>query len=132
MTTEEAKGVIVEGIKHPLNFPLAFDVTNVAVLEEYLKTQLNSIPLTTDLTCVVKDNASLYVKPIRFNFTVRNTYVTYRGIKIPTKGLYNQSKNKFTIKVVKKLLPKPVDIATRENPDDKYSINVDMTFNIID
>ena len=133
MTPEEqVKGIIKEGIKHPLNFPLAFDVTNIAMLEEYLKTQLNSIPLTNDLTCVVKDNASLYVKPIRFNFTVRNTYVTYRGTKIPTKGLYEQSKNKFTSRVCKKVLPTPIDVVPAEDPDDKYRFNINMVFNTID
>ena len=128
MTTEEPKGVIVEGIKHPL----PSGVKTKVELEEYLKKYLDDIPLTNDLTCVVKENLMLYHKPIVFNFIKINVPVMYRGIKIRTKGLYNQSKNKFTIKVVKKLLPNPIDIATRENPGDKYSINVDMTFNIID
>ena len=128
MTTEEAKGVIVEGIK----FPLPSGVKTKGELEEYLKKYLDDIPLTNDLTCVVKENLMLYHKSILFNFIKLNTSAMYRGVKIRTKGLYNQSKNKFTIKVVKKLLPKPIDITTRENPDDKYSINVDMTFNIID
>lgn len=133
MTTEEkVNGIIKEGIKHPLNFPLAFDVTNAGELEKYLKTHLNSIPLTTDLTCVVKDNASLYVKPIRFNFIVRNTYVTYRGIKIPTKGLYNQSKNKFTFKVIKKVLPTPIDVVPTEDPNNKYRFDINMVFNTIE
>lgn len=133
MTTEEkVNGIIKEGIKHPLNFPLAFDVTNAGELEKYLKTHLNSIPLTNDLTCVIKDNASLYVKPIRLNLTVRNTYVMYRGIKIPTKGLYNQSKNKFTSRVCKRVLPTPIDVVPTEDPSDKYRFNINMVFNTID
>ena len=131
MTTEEkVNGIIKEGIKHPLNFPIA--ITDVVALEKCLKTQLNSIPLTNDLTCVIKDNASLYVKPIRFNLTVRNTYVTYSGIKIPTKGLYNQSKNKFTSRVCKRVLPTPIDVVPTEDPNDKYHFNINMVFNTID
>lgn len=129
MTTEEkVNGIIKEGIKYPLNFPLAFDVTNAGELEKYLKTHLNSIPLTTDLTCVVKDNASLYVKPIRFNFIVRNTYATYRGTKIPTKGLYNQSKNKFISRVCKKVITPPIKSNIVQDLNDKYKFVMDLIF----
>ena len=90
---EKPKGIIVEGIKHPL--PL--NAKSMEELEIRIKDCLADIPKTNDLSFVIKDmfkdNIDLCCKPIRINFIKRNAYITYKGIKIPTKRLHNQSKN---------------------------------------
>lgn len=122
MATE---GVIVEGTKHPLMF-------NMSDTEESLhncfKDFIDTISTPNDLTDKVKEVMISHSKPIRFHFITRNAYAIYKGIKIPTKGLHNQSKNKFTSKTVKKVLPKPMNVSLNKSPRDKHSFNVDIVF----
>ena len=125
---EKAKGIIVEGVKHSL--PL--NAKSMEELEIQIKDCLADIPKTNDLSLVIKDmvkeNLDLCCKPIRINFITRNAYAMYKGIKIPTKGLYNQSKNKFTSKIIKKVLPNHMNVSLSKDLKDKYCFNVDMTF----
>lgn len=125
---EKSKGIIVEGIKNSL--PL--NVKSMEELEIQIKDCLADIPKTNDLSFVIKDmfkdNIDLCCKPIRINFIKRNAYVTYKGIKIPTKGLYNQSKNKFINRRVLKNVT-PVSVATEDLGDYKIGVDIKLRYN---
>lgn len=125
---EKTEGVIVEGTKHPL--PLSTE--NTKELEIQLKDCLNVIPKTNDLSLVIKDmvkeNLDLCCKPIHINFIKRNAYVTYKGIKIPTKGLHNQSKNKFINRHVLKNVT-PVSVTAEDLGDYKMGIGIKLRYN---
>lgn len=125
---EKPKGIIVEGIKHPL--PL--NAESMEMLEIRIKDCLADIPKTNDLSFVIKDmfkdNIDLCCKPIRINFIKRNTYVTYKGIKIPTKRLHNQSKNKFINRRVLKNVT-PVSVTTEDLGDYKIGVDIKLRYN---
>lgn len=125
---EKAKGIIVEGVKHSL--PL--NAKSMEELEIQIKDCLADIPKTNDLSLVIKDmvkeNLDLCCKPIRINFIKRNAYVTYKGIKIPTKGLHNQSKNKFINRHVLKNVT-PVSVTAEDLGDYKMGIDIKLRYN---
>lgn len=125
---EKPKGIIVEGIKHSL--PL--NAKSMEELEIQIKDCLADIPKTNDLSFVIKDtfkeNIDLCCKPIRINFIKRNVYVTYKGIKIPTKRLHNQSKNKFINQRVFKNVT-PVSVTTEDLGNYKMGINIKLRYN---
>ena len=125
---EKPKGIIVEGIKHTL--PL--NAESMEKLEIQIKDCLADIPKTNDLSFVIKDNVKesidLCCKPIRINFIKRNTYVTYKGIKIPTKRLHNQSKNKFINRRVLKNVT-PVSVTTEDLGDYKIGVDIKLRYN---
>lgn len=125
---EKAKGIIVEGVKHSL--PL--NAKSMEELEIQIKNCLADIPKTNDLSLViknmVKENLDLCCKPIRINFIKRNAYVTYKGIKILTKELHNQSKNKFlTRRVLKNVTP--VSVTAEDLGDYKMGIDIKLRYN---
>lgn len=145
MTTQEkVENLIKEGIKHPL----PAGITDAATLDKYLKNHTNAVAseLETcfrnytdalvstheELTCKVQEHIESYYKPLTIVYTKPHTYVMYRGIKIPTKGLYSQSKNKFTAKIVRKVYLRPMGVIPTEDPNNKHRINIDMVFNAID
>ena len=125
---EKSKGIIVEGIKHSL--PL--NVKSMEELEIKIKDCLADIPKTNDLSFVIKDmikdNIDLCCKPIRISFIKRNAYVTYKGVKIPTKRLHNQSKNKFINRHVFKNVT-PVSVTTEDLGDYKMGIDIKLRYN---
>lgn len=121
----KTEGVIVEGTKHPLTFNMSDTEES---LHKCFKDFIDVLSDPNDLTDKVKEVIVSHSKSIRFHFITRNAYAMYKGIKIRTKDLYNQSKNKFTSKIVKKVLPKPMNVSIGKNPKDKYSFNVDMVF----
>ena len=130
MTPEEqVEELIKEGIKHPL--PMG--ITGASEIQRLFRNYTDALASTHDeLTCKVQEHIESCYKPLTVVYTKLHTYVTYRGIKIPTKGLYNQSKNKFTAKIVRKVYLKPMSVVPTEDPNDKHSINIDMVFNTID
>lgn len=145
MTQEEkVEELIKEGFN--LSFPMA--ITDVVALDKYFRNYTNAVAseLETcfrnysdalvstheELTCKVQEHIGSYYKPLTIVYTKPHTYVMYRGIKIPTKGLYSQSKNKFTAKIVRKVYLKPMSVIPAEDPNDKHRINIDMVFNTID
>ena len=130
MTTEEkVKGIIKEGIKHPLPMGIA----DASEIQRLFRNYTDALASThEELTCKVQEHIESCYKPLTVVYTKLHTYVTYRGIKIPTKGLYNQSKNKFTAKIVRKVYLKPMSVVPTEDPNDKHCINIDMVFNTID
>jgi hypothetical protein len=125
---EKPKGIIVEGIKHSL--PL--NVKSMEELEIQIKDCLADIPKTNDLSFVIKDmfkeNIDLCCRPMRINFIKRSAYITYKGIKIPTKRLHNQSKNKFINRHVFKNVT-PVSIATEDLGDYKIGVDIKLRYN---
>lgn len=126
---EKTKGIIVEGIKHTL--PL--NAESMEKLEIQIKDCLADIPKTNDLSFVIKDmikdNIDLCCKPICINFIKRNTYVTYKGIKIHTKRLHNQSKNKFINRRVLKNIT-PVSVTTEDLGDYKIGVDIKLRYNV--
>lgn len=127
-TEEKPKGIIVEGIEHSL--PL--NTKSMEELEIRIKDCLADIPKTNDLSFVIKDmfkdNIDLCCKPIRINFIKRNAYVTYKGIKILTKRLHNQSKNKFINRRVLKNVT-PVSVTTEDLGDYKIGVDIKLRYN---
>lgn len=125
---EKPKGIVVEGIKHSL--PL--NAKSMEELEIVIKDCLTDIPKTNDLSFVIKDKVKesidLCCKPIRINFIKRNAYVTYKGIKIPTKRLHNQSKNKFINRRVLKNVT-PVSVTTEDLGGYKIRANIKLRYN---
>ena len=67
-------------------------------------------------------------KPFYILFVKIHTYATYRGTKIPTKGLYNQSKNKFISRVCKKVITPPIKTDIVQDLNDKYKFVMDLIF----
>lgn len=129
MTTQEK---VEELIKEGINRPLPMGITDASEIQKLFRNYTDALASTSEeLICKIKDNSCLYVRPIHFNFIKRCTYATYRGIKIPTKGLYKQSKNKFIVKRVRKVLPRPIDIDVAQDPEDKGKFVIDLTFNTI-
>ena len=130
MTTEEqVEGIIKEGVNHP--FPMG--ITDASEIQRLFRNYTDALALThEELTCKVQEHIESCYKPLTVVYTKLHTYVTYRGIKIPTKGLYNQSKNKFTAKIVRKVYLKPMSVIPTEDPNDKYRFNINMVFNTID
>lgn len=145
MTTQEkVENLIKECIKHPL----PAGITDAATLDKYLRNHTNTIAsgLETcfrnysdalvstheELTCKVQEHIGSYYKPLTIVYAKPHTYVMYRGIKIPTKGLYSQSKNKFTAKIVRKVYLKPIGVTPTEDPNDKHCINIDMVYKMED
>ena len=125
VSEEKTEGVIVEGTKRPLTFNMP---DTEEPLHKCFKDFIDVLSDPNDLTDKVKEVIVSHSKPIRFHFITRNAYAMYKGIKIRTKGLYNQSKNKFTSKIVKKVLPKPMNVSMGKNPKDNHSFNVDIVF----
>lgn len=125
VSEEKTEGVIVEGTKHPLTFNMSDTEES---LHKCFKDFIDVLSDPNDLTDKVKDVIVSHSKPIRFHFITRNAYVMYKGNKIRTKGLHNQSKNKFTSKIIKKVLPEPMNVSLSKDPKDKYSFNIDMVF----
>lgn len=125
---EKPEGIIVEGVKHTL--PL--NAESMEKLEIQIKDCLADIPKTNDLSFVIKDKVKesidLCCKPIRINFIKRNAYVTYKGIKIPTKRLHNQSKNKFINQRVLKNVT-PVSVTTEDLGDYKIGVDIKLRYN---
>lgn len=125
---EKAKAIIVEGVKHSL--PL--NAKSMEELEIQIKDYLADIPKTNDLSLVIKDmvkeNLDLCCKPIRINIIKRNAYVTYKGTKICTKGLYNQSKNKFINRRVLKNVT-PVSVTVEDLGGYKMGIDIKLKYN---
>lgn len=125
---EKPKGIIVEGIRYSL--PL--NAKSMEELEIGIKDCLADIPKTNDLSFLIKDKVKesidLCCKPIRINFIKRNAYVTYKGIKIPTKRLHNQSKNKFINRRVLKNVT-PVSVTTKDLGDYKIGIDIKLRYN---
>lgn len=124
---EKPKGIIVEGIKHS-----TFECGEYGKLEIQIKDCLADIPKTNDLSFVIKDkdkeSIDLCCKPIRINFIKRNAYVTYKGIRIPTKRLHNQSKNKFINRRVLKNVT-PVSVTTEDLGDYKIGVDIKLRYN---
>lgn len=147
-TQEKVEELIKECIKHPL----PAGITDAATLDKYLRNHTNTVAsglekcfrnytdavATTheELTCEIREQVrermKKHNKPFYILFVKIHTYATYRGTKIPTKGLYNQSKNKFTAKIVRKVYLRPMGVIPVEDPNDKHRINIDMVFNTID
>lgn len=145
---EKVENLIREGIKHPL----PAGITDAATLDKYLRNRTNTVASELkecfknytdalastheELTCKVQEHIESYYKPLNVVFIKLHTYVTYRGIKIPTKGLYNQSKNKFTAKIVRKVYLRPMGVIPTQEliPDlkDKYCFNIDMIYKMED
>ena len=125
VSEEKPEGIIVEGAKRPLPFNMSDTEES---LHKCFKDFLDVLSAANDLTDKVKEVIVSHSKPIRFHFITRNTYARYKGIKIRTKGLYSQSKNKFTSKIIKKVLPNPMNVSLNKNPKDKYTFNIDMVF----
>lgn len=126
---EKVENLIKEGIKHPL----PAGITDVVALDKYFRNHTDALVSThEELTCKVQEHIESYYKPLTIVYTKPHTYVTYRSIKIPTKGLYSQSKNKFTAKIVRKVYLRPMGVIPTEDPNDKHCINIDMVFNAID
>lgn len=125
---EKPKGIIVEGIKHAL--PL--NAESMEKLEIQIKDCLADIPKTNDLSFVIKDKVKesidLCCKPIRIHFIKRNVYVTYKGIKIPTKRLHNQNKNKFINRRVLKNVT-PVSVTTEDLGGYKIGVDIKLRYN---
>lgn len=141
---EKVENLIKEGVKHPL----PAGITDAATLDKYLRNHTNTVAselkecfrnytdaiacASKELTCEIRENVESCYKPLTIVYTKPHTYVMYRGIKIPTKGLYSQSKNKFTAKIVRKVYLRPMGVIPTEDPNDKHRINIDMVFNTID
>ena len=130
MTTQEkVENLIKEGVKHPL----PAGITDASEIQKLFRNYTDALASTSEeLTCKVQEHIQSYYKPLTIVYTKPHTYVMYRGIKIPTKGLYSQSKNKFTAKIVRKVYLKPMSVIPAEDPNDKHRINIDMVFNTID
>lgn len=122
---EKPEGVIVEGIKHPLTFNMSDTEES---LHKCFKDFIDVLSDPNDLTDKVKEVIVSHSKPICFHFIKRNAYVTYKGIKIPTKGLYNQSKNKFINRRVFKNVT-PVSVTTEDLGDYKMGIDIKLRYN---
>lgn len=153
MTTQEkVENLIKEGIKHPL----PAGIIDVVALDKYFRNYTNAVAsglkecfrnytdtvasTHEELTCEIREQVQghiqSYYKPLTIVYTKPHTYVTYRGIKIPTKDLYNQSKNKFTAKIVRKVHLRPMGVIPTQEliPDlkDKYCFNIDMIYKMED
>lgn len=134
MTPEEkVEELIKEGIKHPL--PIG--ITDASEIQRLFRNYTDELVSThEELTCKVQEHIESYYRPLTVVYTKLHTYVTYRGIKIPTKGLYNQSKNKFTAKIVRKVYLRSIGVIPTEEliPDlkDKYCFNIDMIYKMED
>lgn len=122
---EKTEGVIVEGTKHPLTF-------NMSDIEESLhkcfKDFIDVLSDPNNLTDKVKKVIVSHSKPIRLYFITRNAYVTYKGIKILTKELHNQSKNKFINRRVLKNVT-PVSVTSEDLGDYKMGIDIKLRYN---
>ena len=126
---EQVEELIKEGVKHPL----PMDITDASEIQRLFRNYTDALAFThEELTCKVQEYIESCYKSLTVVYTKLHTYVTYRGIKIPTKGLYNQSKNKFIAKIVRKVYLKPMSVIPTEDPNDKHCINIDMVFNTID
>lgn len=126
---EKVENLIKEGVKHPL----PAGITDASEIQKLFRNYTDALVSThEELTCKVQEHIESYYKPLTIVYTKPHTYVTYRGIKIPTKGLYSQSKNKFTAKIVRKVYLRPMGVIPTEDPNDKHCINIDMVFNAID
>ena len=75
-----------------------------------------------------KDDIDLCCKSIRINFIKRNAYATYKGIKILTKRLHNQSKNKFINRRVLKNAT-PVSVTTEDLGGYKIGVGIKLRYN---
>lgn len=122
---EKPKGIIVEGIKRPLTFNMSDTEES---LHKCFKDFIDVLSDPNDLTDKVKEVIVSHSKPIRFHFITRNAYVTYKSIKIPTKGLHNQSKNKFINRHVLKNVV-PVSVTTEDLGDYKIGIDIKLRYN---
>ena len=125
VSEEKTEGVIVEGTKHPLTFNMSDTEES---LHKCFKDFIDVLSDPNDLTDKVKDVIVSYSKPIRFHFITRNTYARYKGIKIPTKGLHNQSKNKFINRHVLKNVT-PVSVTAEDLGDYKMGIGIKLRYN---
>ena len=130
MTPEEkVEELIKEGVKHPL----PAGITDAATLDKYLKNHTNTVASThEELTCEIREQAREHAKkhdkPFYILFVKIHTYATYRGTKIPTKGLYNQSKNKFISRVCKRVITPPIKTDIVQDLNDKYKFVMDLIF----
>lgn len=125
VSEEKTEGVIVEGTKHPLTFNMSDTEES---LHKCFKDFIDVLSDPNDLTDKVKDVIVSHSKPIHFHFITRNAYVTYKGIKIPTKELHNQSKNKFINRCVLKNVT-PVSVTTEDLGDYKMGIDIKLRYN---
>ena len=125
LSEEKTEGVIVEGTKHPLTFNMSDTEES---LHKCFKDFIDVLPDPNDLTDKVKEVIVSHSRPIRFHFITRNAYVTYKGIKIPTKGLHNQSKNKFINRHVLKNVT-PISVTAEDLGDYKMGIGIKLRYN---
>lgn len=143
-TQEKVENLIKEGIKHPL----PAGITDAATLDKYLRNHTNTVAselkecfrdytdtvastheeLTCEIREQVREHMKKHDKPFYILFVKIHTYVTYRGTKIPTKGLYNQSKNKFISRVCKKVITPPIKTNIVQDLNDKYRFVMDLIF----
>lgn len=139
-TREKVENLIKEGVKHPL----PAGITDAAILDKCLRNHTNTVAselkecfrdytdtvATTheELTCEIRERIDSCYSPFNVVFTKLHTYVTYRGTKIPTKGLYNQSKSKFISRVYKKVITPPIKTNIVQDLNDKYKFVMDLTF----
>ena len=126
MTTQEkVENLIKEGIKHPL----PAGITDAATLDKYLRNYTDTVASThEELTCEIRERMKKHDKPFYILFVKIHTYVTYRGTKIPTKGLYNQGKNKFISRVCKKVITPPIKTDIVQDLNDKHKFVMDLIF----
>lgn len=125
VSEEKTEGVIVEGTKHPLTFNMSDTEES---LHKCFKDFIDVLSDPNDLTDKVKEVIVSHSKPIRFHFITRNAYAMYKGTKIRTKGLYNQSKNKFINRCVLKNVT-PVSVTTEDLGDYKMGIDIKLRYN---
>lgn len=125
VSEEKTEGVIVEGTKHPLTFNMSDTEES---LHKCFKDFIDVLSDPNDLTDKVKEVIVSHSKPIRFHFITRNAYAMYKGTKIRTKGLYNQSKNKFINRRVFKNVT-PVSVTTEDLGDYKMGIDIKLRYN---
>lgn len=125
VSEEKTEGAIVEGTKHPLTFDMSDTEES---LHKCFKDFIDVLSDPNDLTDKVKEVIVSHSKPICFHFITRNTYVTYKGIKILTKELHNQSKNKFINRCVLKNVT-PVSVTTEDLGDYKMGIGIKLRYN---
>lgn len=139
-TQEKVENIIKEGVKHPL----PAGITDAATLDKYLRNHANTVTSELkecfrnytdavastheELTCEIRERIDSRYSPFNIVFTKLHTYVTYRGTKIPTKGLYSQSKNKFISRVCKKVITPPIKTNIVQDLNDKYKFVMDLTF----
>lgn len=101
MTESNLENIVSDHFKH------WSELTDEKV-DAYIKKKLASYELNMMVICPSKN-------------------VTYNGVKIPIKNIKTKTKNKFINRYVLKNL-KPTTVTAKEQGDDKFSIDVTLTY----